>query len=280
MVKRAAVFTDISGLGNCSGNANIAILAALGVETCLVPTAILSAQTGFKNFYMHNFSGHIGEYVSSLKKISPRFDVIYSGFLSNIRQCECAAELIAHFRNTGAAVLVDPITGDGGERYHFLTDIVFKKIQSLALGADIITPNLTELCLLSHGSYKAISSMDGDEKTQEIVRLCRSIMNDTLKTVVVTGVDCGEFIANVTVGEDRYSVAAARRFGGSMSGTGDILASVVCAAAANGEDIHKAVSVAADFISSVMEREYASIADRNYGIPYQKYLRELILKHD
>ena len=274
-MKRAAVITDISGLGNCSGCANISILSSLGIEPCLVPTAVLSAQTGFKDFYMHNFSDKLGDYISSLKKIDPHFDAIYLGFLANTRACACAKDLIDHFGNKDTKIVFDPICGDEGARFSFITDEVFEHISDIAKRSDIITPNITELCLLSGGDYDELLRLNYNDKLNRIYGLCRIIMTERLETVVVTGIDDGEYIVSLTAKKDGFTAARARRYGGSVSGTGDIMTSIICAAAAKGLEIAPAVKTASAFISSVMSR--AVISDRNNGIPFQEYLKELTL---
>ncbi len=276
MMKRAALLTDISGLGNCSGNVGVAVMSALGVEVCLVPTAVLSAQTGFKNHALIPLGGGLDELISSLGRISPRFDVLSIGFLANAAQA-AAAEKLVRLCGSGARLVVDPIMGDGGRAHPFCSGEFRESVKRLALSADVITPNLTELCLLSGASYEELTRLPENEIFEAINDLCRSISLEKLKTVVVTGIDCGGDIANLTADENGFSVTRAKRFGGSMSGTGDILASVVAAAAAKGGDIHEAVGKAAQFISFVLENSLGEIEDRNYGIPYQQYLHRLIV---
>lgn len=277
-MKRAALITDISGLGNCSGNANISILSAMGVESCLIPTAVLSAQTGFSQSAVISMAEPMKKIIDSLIEISPKLDVIYVGFMANACECEYARELISFYRQRGTTVIVDPISGDNGKRFGFLDDRAFDKLAQLAFDADIITPNLTELCLLSGGNYEDIINIPENELFGAIISLCGAIGRDRGKITIVTGIDCGEEIANITVKDGKYTAARAKRSGGSMSGTGDIFTSVICAAAANKQDISAAAQKAASFISHVMINEADNITDRNYGIPYQKYIYMLINK--
>lgn len=275
-MKRAALITDISGLGNCSGNANISILSAMGVESCLIPTAVLSAQTGFSQSAVISMAESMKKIVDSIIEISPQLDVIYIGFIADACECDHAEKLISFYRQKGTTVIVDPISGDNGKRFEFLDDSAFYKLARLVFDADIITPNLTELCLLSGGNYEDMINMPEKELCSEIVRLCGAIGRDRGKVTIVTGIDSGEKISNITVKDGKYTVARAKRCGGSMSGTGDIFTSVICAAAANNQDISTAAQKAASFISCIMMNEAENITDRNYGIPYQKYIGMLI----
>lgn len=274
-MKRAVVMTDISGLGNCSANANIAVMSVLGVETCLVPTAILSAQTGFGDVYFKGLYRESADIAESLISHEPQVNAVYIGFLTCAEQYRTALRLIDAF-SPKAAVLADPICGDGGERFSFVDDEMFMNLRRVVGRADIITPNITELCLLGGGDYKKLSSLGGNAQISYAESLCRNIMNGRKMTVVVTGLGDDDTAVNITVTDSGCDVSRSERCGGSMSGTGDIFSSVICAQAAKGESISAACDTAARFISYVMSREAGNITDRNYGIPYQKYLSMLI----
>ena len=47
MTKKIAVINDLSGFGKCSLTAAISTIAAMGVQPCPLPTAVLSSQTGY-----------------------------------------------------------------------------------------------------------------------------------------------------------------------------------------------------------------------------------------
>ena len=47
--RRAAVINDLSGAGKCSLTVMLPVLSALGCETSVLPTAVLSTHGGFKN---------------------------------------------------------------------------------------------------------------------------------------------------------------------------------------------------------------------------------------
>lgn len=263
-MKRAAVLTDISGLGNCSGSANCAILSALGVEPCLLPTAVLSAQTGFEQHTFSVLEDAFCRSCESLIKLSPSLDAVYVGFVTNERQFAAAASLAQHFSKRGAAVVYDPIIGDGGERFSFIGQGLFERIKSLAKTADVITPNVTEFCLLC--SAEPVSDIE------TLSKLCREYVKGSRRTVIVTGIEQESGISVIVCDSERLSVHTAKKYGGSYSGTGDIFTSFICAAAAKREDLHKAAKTAADFISRTLRKHAAEITDRNYGIPFQEEL--------
>ena len=51
-------------------------------------------------------------------------------------------------------MIVDPIMGDHGEAYATYTEAMCRKMKELAEMADVLTPNLTEACILTDRPYK------------------------------------------------------------------------------------------------------------------------------
>ena len=82
-------------------------------------------------------------------------------------------------------------------------------------------------------------------------------------------------IANLSVCENGYVPHTIKRYGGSYSGTGDLFTAIVCGYIMRGTSVDTAVGKAAQFVEKVLCENAGKIIDRNYGIPYQQYLREL-----
>ena len=58
--KRVAAIHDISCLGRCSLTVALPIISAAGVETAVIPTAVLSTHTGgFKDYTVRDLSSDI-----------------------------------------------------------------------------------------------------------------------------------------------------------------------------------------------------------------------------
>lgn len=276
-MKRAAVITDISGLGNCSANANISVLASMGIECCFIPTAVLSAQTGFCDSYIHDMTPYMSEYMKSLKMINPNIDAIYIGFIPNSYQAEIILDFVKYFSTDKTTVIADPIMGDNGKCFGFVNAELCAKIAQIAGAANIITPNLTELCILADKEYSQLNDIaDKQKKLSAIADTAKSLLSENVKNIVVTGIELDDRqIANLCVDKDGGSSFVSEKFGGSYSGTGDIFTSVVCGSVIQGESVGSAVQKAVNFISMVLKERYPEITDRNYGIPYQEYLFKL-----
>ena len=82
--------------------------------------------------------------------------------------------------------------GDDGIKYDMFTPKLLEKMKALAEAADIITPNLTELCLLTDASYDTIIEItDKDILIDVIGELASTLLpvdNNHSKEIIVTGI--------------------------------------------------------------------------------------------
>ena len=150
-MKKIAVLNDLSGLGKCSLTAAIPVISVMGVQACPLPTAVLSAQTGFPSYYYDDYTEHMEEIMDQWEKMDFRPDGIYTGFLAGDDQAEMALEFIERFADADTRILTDPILGDNGMEYPIYTEALCEKMRQLAEKASMITPNLTEALLLLYG---------------------------------------------------------------------------------------------------------------------------------
>jgi len=108
-LKRIAVLNDLSGMGKCSLTAAIPVLSVMGVQACPLPTAVLSAQTGFPSYYCDDYTDRMDILMDEWQKMRFRPDGIYTGFLADALQAEKAVDFIQRFKSTETKVLVDPV---------------------------------------------------------------------------------------------------------------------------------------------------------------------------
>ena len=97
MAKKIAVVNDLSGFGRCSLTAAISVIAAMGVQSCPLPTAVLSAQTGYSSYFYDDYTDKMTEIQSEWEKMDVRFDGIYMGFMSGCRQIGKPLNFWRHF---------------------------------------------------------------------------------------------------------------------------------------------------------------------------------------
>lgn len=277
MVRKIAVFNDLSGLGKCSLTAAIPIISALGIHACPIPTAVLSNQTGYESYFIKDCTDCIDNFTREWQKLNISFDGILTGFLVNSGQVEKILRFLKAFRNENTILVVDPVMADNGETYDIFTDELRDRICELIPMADVITPNLTECCILSGTDYGSLNRIANDGDFFEAVfEMCRNLIEKGVKNVIVTGVRRGESICNCICSKKKRALSKTRMFEGSFSGTGDIFACVICGYLVKGLDIQTAVEKAADFISASIEDTIKDKISPNDGINFEKHLRMLV----
>ena len=152
--KKIAMINDLSGYGRCSITAALPVLAALKIQCCPVPTSVLSNHTGFPVYFFDDYTDKMEPYIEKWKELGLSFDGIVSGFLGSERQIQIVKDMITEFKKPETKVIVDPIMGDHGETYATYTETMCRKMRELAEMADILTPNLTEACILTERPFK------------------------------------------------------------------------------------------------------------------------------
>ena len=216
---RAAAIHDLSGIGRCSLTAAIPILSAMGIQVCPFPTAVLSNQTGFPRYELVDLTDRMEAFGQCWAPWYGRFDAVYSGFLGNPRQAEITRGLVEKLRGEDTLVLVDTVLGDHGMRYPIFDEEMCSRVRELAFDADVITPNLTEACLLAGEPAEAAQDM---QSRAELIQLASYLASQGPGTVVITGIRDEDQVANLAyIKEDsRCFWESSRRIGYSYSGTG------------------------------------------------------------
>ena len=276
MIKKAAVINDLSGFGKCSLTATIAVLSVMGVQPCPMPTAVLTNQTGYKNHYCIDLTDELCHYKEMWSLNNESFDGIYSGYIADKRQVDIITDFINTFRKSNTVVLVDPVMGYNGRLYSAYNDESCKKVCGLARSADIITPNLTELCILTDTDFDKLNShCESDDFLDRISEVAKNAISHSEQKIVVTGINKGGCLYNGVFTKQDCSFVKAECHGGSFSGTGDIFASIVFASVVNGESLVSAVKKAVSFIEKATADTAKEPYDRNDGINFEKFLYQL-----
>lgn len=269
-MKRIAVINDLSGFGKCSLSVALPILSAMGIECNPVPTAILSNQTGFDNFYSVDFTDHLTPYIDVWKKQNVQFDAILTGYLGSEKQVDIILDFIDHF-GKNSLVFVDPVMADDGVLYDTYDNALCEKVKALTKKADVIAPNLTELCILCDADYNEVI-----KHPEYIGELASTLLSETTKIVIVTGIKSDTEISNLIVEKSGSSIVSSEFLGGSYSGTGDIFSSVVCGAMVIGKSVTDAVELATEFITKSIKNTPTELDYEPDGVNFQKHLEMLI----
>lgn len=281
-MKRIALINDLSGFGKCSLTAAIPVVSVMGIQACPLPTAILSAQGGFRGNFSDDYTENMGKIIEKWRDMGVSFEGIYSGYLAHHRQIENVLRFLEIFKTDRSVYLCDPVMGDNGRPYVIFSPKFLENMKELSLKADIITPNLTELCLLSDTDYNSLTAQSRlPGYIERIEEICRSLLRkaERRQTVIVTGIiteNRGEkFVENLAVSGEDCFYTRQRYIGKSFSGTGDLFASVVCGSVVKGRSVKQAVETAVTFLSRSIESAEQEGAEANHGVNFEEHLWEL-----
>lgn len=271
---RAAAIHDLSGIGRCSLTAAIPILSAMGIQVCPFPTAVLSNQTGFPRYELVDLTDRMEAFGQCWAPWYGRFDAVYSGFLGNPQQAEITRGLVEKLRGEDTLVLVDTVLGDHGMRYPIFDEEMCSRVRELAFDADVITPNLTEACLLAGEPAEAAQDL---QSRAELIQLASYLASQGPGTVVITGIRDEDQVANLAyIKEDsRCFWESSRRIGYSYSGTGDVLASILCGGLVHGLPLGEVLRTACRFLETALEETAESGSDPREGIIFEPFLGQL-----
>ena len=284
MAEKIAVLNDLSGFGRCSLTAAISVISAMGVSPCPLPTAILSAQTGYPSYYCDDCTDKMEHFRREWEKMGAEFDGIYTGFVASEEQIRQIFRFLNTFHNKNNFLLVDPVMGDDGTPYDMFSDTLLSLMKELAFQADIITPNVTELCLLTGADYgRLAATLHSGSLLKEIRTLALSLCSRKLKHVIVTGIRFSDErgirqMGNLYAAKESCQMFSFPYVGGSYSGTGDLFASCLCAGIARGDDIPSIIQTAGEFIELSLADSVKEGVGQNDGVNYEKYLSLLIPK--
>ena len=269
--KKLAMINDIAGYGRCSTTESLPIVSAMKVQACPVPTAIFSNHTGFPAHFMHDCTSYMKDYLDQWNALGFRFDGVYCGFLGSAKQVEIVKEYLNSCPDT--CFILDPVMGDHGKAYRTITPEHCNKMKELLSHAQILTPNLTEACLLTDTPYS-----DSVWSHEQLCQLAEKLHAFGPKKIVITGLRDGDdylnFISQYT---DTYETYVHRipSAGHSWHGTGDIFASIIAADALNNTPFIRSVEKAADFVSTCIRASIELGIPEKDGVCFENFLHLL-----
>jgi len=269
--KRIAVVNDITGFGRCSVAAALPIISAMKIQCCPLPTAILSTNTAFPNFFFDDYTPRMRAYMNHWKELNIEFDGICTGFLGSTEQIDIVIEFIEMFKKSNTTVIVDPVMGDYGKLYSTYTKEMCDEMKRLMQYADLMTPNLTEACILLDVPYP-----NRNLTPNELENIAKSLCYHGPRKIVITGLQHNGNIQNFIyeIGKP-YTIINVEKIGEDRSGTGDVFTSIVAANTVNGGDLVTSVEKATKFISKTIEYTAKLNTPVYDGICFEEYLTEL-----
>lgn len=274
-IPKIMAINDMSGVGRCSLTVIIPVMSALGCQVCPLPTALLSNHSEYKEFYFFDFTNHMEEYFSYWEKNDAFFDCVYSGFLGSEEQINIIADIINRVKekNKEALIVVDPVMGDHGFTYATYNDEMITKMSHLVKKADIITPNLTEACILLGENYT-------DEKVSipQVKEYLKELCSLGPKISVITGVateDSEHINVCYNRDEDKFWMAPFDYVNKRYPGTGDLFTSLFLGYYMKGKSLPEAMEEAARFVSLAVITTYEAKTISSEGVIFEHIIKEL-----
>ena len=272
-MKRVLTIQDISCLGKCSLTIALPVISALGSETVILPTAVLSTHTMFKNFTCKDLSDQIDPISKHWKSEEIKFDAIYTGYLGTIEQIDQVKSLFRTFRSENTVIIVDPVMADNGKLYPAFNMEYVKKNAELCSEADIIVPNITEASLMTGMEYKETYDID-------YIKEMLSRLNELgAKVSVLTGVSLEDGKTGI-MGYERktneYYIYQNKKIDAVYHGTGDLFSSVCVGEIMQGKDWRDAMRIAADYTAHTIEVTLQNPEKPWYGVDFESTIPDLI----
>lgn len=269
--KKILTIQDISCVGQCSLTVALPILSACGIETCILPSAVLSTHTGgFSGFTFRDLTDDMPLIQKHWQKEGIKFDAIYTGYLGSIKQIGYVQDILNTMGNDTSIKIVDPAMADNGKLYSIFNNDYVEAMKPLCGSADILLPNITEACFLTNTEYK-------EAYDEEYVKeLCLKLSDLGVGKIVLTGVGFTSDTTGAAVYENgEISYYTHHKFSKGSHGTGDIYASAFTGSLLRGKTVYEAAKVAADYTYKCIEN---TLGDEShwYGVKFETAIPYLI----
>lgn len=268
--KRVLTIQDISCVGQCSLTVALPVLSSCGVETAILPSAVLSTHTGgFEGYTFRDLTDDMMFIADHWQKENIMFDTVYSGYLGSARQIDYVIEITKRLLKEGGYSIVDPAMADNGKLYYGFNLAFVEEMKKLVFSSDICIPNITEACFLTDTEYKE------NYDQQYTYSIVDKLSQAGAKTIVLTGVSYDEDTTGVLILENGIkSYYRHKKIDKKYHGTGDIYSSAFTGALNRGKSVYESAKIAADFVVKCIEN---TIDDEShwYGVKFEPVLYQL-----
>ena len=272
-MKKILTIQDISCFGKCSLTVALPVISAMGVETVILPTAVLSTHTMFSDFTVKDLTDQLEPITDHWKSQGITFDAIYTGYLGSAEEIDITRRIFEKFRTDNTLIFIDPVMADNGKMYPAF-DMEYARLNAgLCASADIIVPNITEACFMTGTEYKETY----DEAY--ILTLLERLAKLGAGTVVLTGVSLSEGktgIYGLDTKTGRTFLYQNDRIAASYHGTGDLFSSVSVGGIVRGLSLEESFRIAADYTAKTIETTLKNPENPWYGVDFETTLPELI----
>ena len=262
---------DISCVGQCSLTVALPIISACGIETCVLPSAVLSTHTaGFSGYTFRDLTEDMPAIKDHWVKEGIRFDAIYTGYLGSTKQIDYVADIFDSVGADNCVKIVDPAMADNGNLYPGFDAAFVEAMKKLCGKADFVIPNITDACFLTGVEYKT------QYDRAYIDLILEKLAALGCRNVIFTGISYEEGQTGVVVYENgNYAYYQHEKLSNSCHGTGDIYASAFVGALVRGKTAYDAARIAADYTVECI-KETARLDNHWYGAAFEPVILKLI----
>ena len=265
---KLAMFNSFAGFGRISITAALPVCAALNVQVCPAPTAVLSSHLAYQPCFLQDFTDMLPSYIKAWEDIGLTFEGVHVGYVRNAAQLETIQGFLSSKCVTPDTIIVlDPVMGDCGKAYSTITEEHICSMKDFIQASHIITPNITEACLLT-----GIPMKEQGYTLEELHHLCEKLDPSQKKKIVITGIEDGTNITNCIWEAGNITLHSIPSAGNSRHGTGDIFSSILAAEALHGTSFTCSISKASEFISLCMQDSDTHNIPIKEGILYENNL--------
>lgn len=269
--KRLLTIQDISCVGQCSLTVALPIISACGIETAILPSAVLSTHTaGFSGYTFRDLTEDMPKICDHWVKENIKFNGVYTGYLGSKEQIDYVKAISKATKTDDALLIVDPAMADNGNLYPGFDMAFVKEMATLCAEADYVLPNITEATMMCGMEYK--TEYDRTYIDEIIEKLCAL----GIKNIILTGISYKAGTTGVVVYENgEYQYYEHELLPNSCHGTGDIYASAFVGAITRGKSAYESAKIAADFTIECIK---ATAEEDNhwYGAKFETELGKLI----
>ena len=273
-MKRIITVQDISCVGKCSLTVALPIISAMGVETCVLPTAVLSTHTAFKNFTFRDLTQDISPICQHWKNEKIHFDAIYTGYLGSFEQLNLVNKMFDDFACNDSLIIVDPCMADNGKLYPGFTEEFAFAMAKLCSKAHVIIPNMTEASFMLGIEYK-----ESGYDVSYIEDLLRKLATLGSKKVVLKGLQFEQDKLGIAIYDssaDKTEWYFHKKMPQNFHGTGDIFASVLTGALMRGMSLKDSSSLAADYVVESIKCTLSHPDYNWYGVDFETAVPYLV----
>lgn len=269
--KKILTIQDISCVGQCSLTVALPIISACGIETCVLPSAVLSTHTGgFKGFTFRDLTDDMPLIQNHWNKEGIKFDAIYTGYLGSTKQIDFVIDIISNTLNNNGLNIIDPAMADNGTLYFGFDDAFVSAMKKLCAKADYVLPNITEACFITGSEYRT------EYDKEYVMDLLKKLTANGAKNVILTGVSYKTETTGVVVYENgEYKYYEHKKIAQGCHGTGDVYASAFVGAIMNGKSAYDAAKIAADYTVKSIENTQGD-KSHWYGCKFETAIADLL----